>query len=132
MLRLIRIVRVAELLSGLIALLFLLGLPFPPDSRHRPQWAYLGLVAAGALVLAWRVGRSGRAVWYVVTALAVLILGTLVVHAHEWGVLFHSPPGSASWILVALYGIGQLVALLCASSALRRSATNSEPGAPAA
>jgi hypothetical protein len=125
MLRLVPIVRVAETLSGTLALLFMLGLPFPPDDRHRPQWVYLGIVAAGALVLTWRVGRSSRAVWYVVAALALLVLGTLLVHAGEWGVLFHSPASvdhRLSGILVALYGLGQLVALLCAIGALRRSA----------
>jgi len=128
-------VRVAETLSGMLALLFLLSLPFPPDRRHGPQWVYLGVVAAGALVLAWRVGRSERAVWYVVVALAALVLGTLVVHFGEWASIFHSPAGASpgvSWILVALYGLGQLVALLCAVSALRRSAADGEPVAPAA
>ena len=130
MLRLLPVVRVAEVLTGTLALVFLLGLPFPPDDRHRFQWVYLGVVAAGALVLVWRVGRSGRAVWYAVAALAVLVLGTLLVHFGEWDALFHSPAGvshGASEILVALYGLGQLVALLCAVSALRREGS----GAPA-
>jgi hypothetical protein len=133
MLRLLSVVRAAEILTGTLALLFLLGLPFPPDERHRFQWVYLGVVAAGALVLAWRVGRGGRAVWYAVVALAVLVLGTLLVHFGEWGALFHSPAGvshGVSNILVALYGLGQLVALLCAVSVLRRSAADGEPVAP--
>ena len=135
MLRLISVVRVAETLSGTLALLFLLGLPFPPDDRHLPQWVYLGVVAAGALVLVWRVGGSGRAVWYAVAALAVLVLGTLLVHFGEWDVVFHPPAGvghGVSGVLVALYGLGQLVALICAIIALRRSAADGEPVAPAA
>jgi hypothetical protein len=135
MLRLISVVRVAETLSGTLALLFLLGLPFPPDARHLPQWVYLGVVAAAALVLVWRIGPRARAVWYAVAALAVLVLGTLLVHFGEWNVLFHAPAGvghGVSGVLVALYGLGQLVALICAISALRRSAADGGPVAPAA
>ena len=135
MLRLISVVRVAETLSGTLALLFLLGLPFPPDARHLPQWVYLGVVAAGALAIVWRIGTRGRAVWYAVVALAVLVLGTLLVHFGEWDVLFHAPASvghGVSGVLVALYGLGQLVALICAISALRRSGADGEPVAPAA
>lgn len=134
MLHVIRFAHVGEALSAMIACFFIFGLPFPPDSRHVPQWAYLAGVTIGAAFLAWRVGRPERWVWRAIVALAVFALGPLVIHFGSLTALFHPVAGVSSSVmavLVALYALGQVVALLCAIAAIRREAMYHEPATPA-
>ena len=134
MLHLIRFAHVGEALSAMIACFFIFGLPFPPDSRHAAQWVYLAGVTIGAALLAWRVGRPERRVWLAIVALAVFALGPLVIHFGSLTALFHPVAGVSSAVvgaLVALYALGQVVALVCAIVAIRREAMYREPATPA-
>ena len=126
--------RVGETLSALLAFSFLLGLPFPPDAGHAPQWVYLAGVVISTLVLAWWVGRGGRPAWYAITGVAAVVLGPLLIHLPGLLTMFHFPEGVTPLVtggLLVLYALGQVIALACAIIAIKRGALHREPVAPA-
>jgi len=92
------------------------------------------LTAIGTVLLAWRVGHGGRITWYLTAALAVFVLGNLVIQSPRLTAMFRSLEGVAlamTGSLLSLYALGQVIALICAIGALKRAARYRRPIAPA-
>jgi hypothetical protein len=131
---LVRWARAGEILSAIVAFFFLLGLPFPPDAGHAPQWIYLAGVIVSTAFIAWRLGGRGRAAWHVATGVALFVLAPLLIHLPQLLTLFHPLEGvtpAMTGALLVVYALGQVVALICAIVAIRRDRVYREPVAPA-
>lgn len=70
--RAVRTVRWAEAAYVPVALFLAGALPFSYETLG--VQAYLLGTAAGALLVAWRIGRGGRAIWFLALLVSVLIL----------------------------------------------------------
>ena len=70
----LRIARIAESVYALIAFLFMLALPLPPQGAALLAWVHLLGTSLLAATLAWRLRRPSRATWLIAALLAAYVM----------------------------------------------------------